>query len=388
MSFSFCFNKTDVLVLCSMTLLYQGMGLKHESKLMRDTGRLVHGVLKMLQKYNAPGTLSLKRTVSMVIPAEEGTAKTTVRKSPKTAMAAPPPRLSPQPPQPGRLAPQQGLGRHPGASASETDLIMQQEKLRRMTMPGSSTARPELYRPHSRASIDGGVHDPVASRREKRFSISEIQQSMMRLSPNHRTNRNLDFLSLGGAPRQSPPAQAPMTSSPPGPRATTTAQPVTHTQQRTPPSYLTNNVCPGSKADSMGGQGSGVSVSEWEAILGAMDGGQTNVYDAIYGGPGISITDIGPAQPTTAYDEWSPDSWDLSSLHVGDLASNTTGPQSVFSLSDESLSSSEELAPNDLYAGLGSEELRNSLPQSMQYPMEEGRLVLDGFDLSQGLLQG
>ena len=356
---------------------------------MRETRRLVHGVLKMLQKSNAPGTVDLKRAASLVIPAEEGTAKTAARKSPKTAMAAPPPRLSPQPPQPGRLALQQGLGRHLGASASETDLIMQQEKLRRMTMPSSSMARPELYRPHSRASIDGGAHEPVASRREKRFSVSEIQQSMMRLSPRHGANGNLDYLSLGRAPRQSPPAQAPMASSPLGSRAATAAaQPVTHAQQTASSSYATNNVSPGSKAGSMGGQNSGVSVSEWEAILGAMDGGQTNVYDAIYGGPGISITDIGPPQPTTSYDEWSPDSWDLSSLHVGDLGSNTTGPQSDFSLSDESLSSSEELASNDLYAGLGSEELRNSLPQSMQYPMDEGRLVLDGFDLSQGLLPG
>lgn len=91
-----------------------------------------------------------------------------------------------------------------------------------------------------------------------------------------------------------------------------------------------------------------VNAADWEVLLGSLDGGLNNVYDAIYGGRGFPAADAVPPQhsvaatATTATD-WSPDAWDLSTFSIqGDFAAP---PQS---LSGDSLSSSEGIAPSEL----------------------------------------
>ncbi|KAJ8126922.1 hypothetical protein O1611_g6715 [Lasiodiplodia mahajangana] len=347
MSFSFCLNKTDVLVLCGMTLLYQSLELKHDSKLMKDIERLTNAVLKTLQKVRAAGICDLKRVARMLIPIGDSSQPTSMQKSPGMSMAAPP-RTSP-----AASTLKKGLpyGRHTGAAMSETDLLSQQEKLRRMTMPNSSTTRPELYRTQSRASFDHTSTDQSASQqRDHRFSISQIQQTMMRMSPVRKAKANMDYLSLSNNttsnPQQPPsPTQNHMPPSQPIPPS---HQPQTSLY---PPTQMNKGV-----------SGGGVSLSEWEAMLGAMDGGQINVYDAIYGGPALSL------ETPTTYAEWTPDPWDLSSFSIGDLdlSTNAAGPQSVLSLSDESLSSGDDLS-NEMYLGH-----RNS---------HDGPIVLEGLDM-------
>lgn len=84
----------------------------------------------------------------------------------------------------------------------------------------------------------------------------------------------------------------------------------------------------------------GVSNNEWEALLGSMEGGMDNVYNAIYGGATL-VSEPALASKTS---DWSPDSWDLSSFSLGDFTASEA-PQSVLSMSDESLSSGEEVSP-------------------------------------------
>ena len=48
MSFSFCLNKFDLLAVCGTTLLYQLADLKPDSKMMRDSERLVNAVISIL----------------------------------------------------------------------------------------------------------------------------------------------------------------------------------------------------------------------------------------------------------------------------------------------------------------------------------------------------
>jgi hypothetical protein len=369
MSFSFCLNKTDVLVLCAMTQLYQTLDLKHESKLTKDAERLVNSVLKALQKSKASGTYDLKRVASMLITIEEPPTPAATRASPETTMAAPPSKPSPQATI-SKKKPIYALGRHPSASMSETDLLLQQEKLRRMTMPNSSAVRPELYRSQSRASFDDSMQFPNMPRRDQRFSISQIQQSMMRVSPTRKVKPNLDYLSLGNTPSTSQPTSPVQTRVP-------SLQVATQHQQTTPPPlYPTNQVA------QKGGSGGGMSVTEWETLLGTLDGGQINVYDAIYGGPGVSLET--PNSVTTNYGDWSPDSWDLTSFNIGDLTSNPAAPQSVLSLSDDSLSSGDDLATSDLYLSMGSDEFRNNLLHPTR-SVHDGGLILEGLDLNLGL---
>ncbi|KAI0134547.1 fungal-specific transcription factor domain-containing protein [Xylariales sp. AK1849] len=370
MSFSFCLNKTDVLVLCSMTLLYQTLNLKHESKLTRDTGRLVNAVLKALLKANAPGTYDLKRVASMLISVDEPPTPTSTQASPETTMAAPPSKASPQ----ATISKKKQvypLGRHAGASMSEADLLSQQEKLRRMTMPHSTAVRPQLYRSQSRASFDGTTQQqhPTLSPREQRLSISQIQQSVIRISPTQRSKPNLDYLSLGNTPTTSQPS-SPVQTRIPAPQL------VTQPQQTQPPLYPTQNIA------RKGGPSGGMSATEWECLLGALDGGQVNLYDAIYGGPGLSLET--PTTLATNYGDWSPDSWDLTGFNIGDLNSNPAAPQSVLSLSDDSLSSVDDLAASDLYFSTGSDEFRSSLLHPHRNSHDGGSL-LDGLDLNLGL---
>ncbi|KAI1502861.1 fungal-specific transcription factor domain-containing protein [Biscogniauxia marginata] len=369
MSFSFCLNKTDVLVLCGMTLLYQSLDLRHESKLMKDAERLVNAVLKILQKAKAPGTYNLKRIALMLITVDDEPSQLTpMRSSPDTTMAAPPSRKSPSVGQPKKTP--SGLGRHVGASMSETDLLSQQEKLRRMTMPHLPNVRSEVYRSQSRASFDSSSTEqqPPPPRRDHRFSLSQIQQTMMRMSPTNKMKPNLDYLSLNN------PSSVNQPSSPPQTRIPST-QPMTQPQSQQPQLYPTTQM-------NKGGPGSGVSVAEWEALLGAIDGGQVNVYDAIYGGPGLSIADT-PTSGAANFGDWSPNSWDLSSFNIGDLTANPAPPQSVLSLSDDSLSSGDDHAPSDMYLSVGSEDYQNGYVQPRS--SHDGPLVLEGLDLNLGL---
>lgn len=75
-----------------------------------------------------------------------------------------------------------------------------------------------------------------------------------------------------------------------------------------------------------------------------------NVYDAIYGGPGIAMADTTPvsATTTTTATAWSPDPFDLSNFNLGDFGHGVATAQSVLSLSEDSLSSHDDLGPSEL----------------------------------------
>ncbi|KAH9883281.1 fungal-specific transcription factor domain-containing protein [Xylariomycetidae sp. FL2044] len=366
MSFSFCLNKTDVLVVCAMSLLYQSLDLNHESKLMKDAERLVNAVLKILQRMKAPGSYDLRRVASMLIAVDELPQPTPMRASPDTTMAAPPSRPSPQS-HSSRKKPTYNLDRHPGATMSETDLLSQQEKLRRMTMPSMPNGRPDLYRSQSRSSFDNSSAEQAPPpRREHRFSISQIQQTMMRMSPTHKAKPNLDYLSLNHntpsvAPQQQPQHQP---QSPIQTRMPASSQSMASTPAHPTQLYPPNQMAPQQQHHKPGG--GGFSIAEWEALLGAMDGGQVNVYDAIYGGPALSSLSAETPTPTSSTaatnfgaasgGDWSPDTWDLSSISLGDHLSAAAPPQSVLSISDDSLSSGDDLASNDMYLSIHSED--------------------------------
>lgn len=370
MSFSFCLNKMDVLVLCSMTLLYQTLDLKNESRLVKDAEKLVNGVLKGLWKANTPGTYDLQRVASILIAVDEPTPPSQTRASPESSRALSPPKASPQQSGFPQKKPIYPLGRHQSAGASETDLLSQQEKLRRMTMSHVGAVRPELYRSQSRASFDDAMQRPPIPRQEHRYSLSQIQQSMMRMSSKQQKKTNLDYLSLSNTP---------VTTQPPSPVQSRMAAPQAPAQRRpqqtASPHYPTSTIPV--KAD----PANGMSTSEWESLLGSLDGGQANLYDAIYGGPALSL-DTPPAVPTN-FPDWTPESWNLSGFSLGDMNSNAPPPQSVLSFSDESLSSGDDLATSDVYFNMN-DDYRSGLLHPSRSP-NDGLVLVDGLNLDLGL---
>ncbi|RYP01380.1 hypothetical protein DL766_004455 [Monosporascus sp. MC13-8B] len=362
MSFSFCLNKTDVLVLCGMSLLYQSLSLGHESKLIKDIARLFNAVMEILDRIKGPGVYELKRVASILVSVDQRPRTSPARKSPGASMGAPATRASP-PSNAPKKSELHSLSQKMAASMSESDLLSQQEKLRRMTMPHIPSPRPEIHHSQSRASFDQTPMEQAPPRRDHRFSISQIQQSMMR-----RVRTNLDYLSFNNAGAEQEQATSPVRN------RNAASRPLTQSSQP----YSTNQQLPNKGVDG----GGGISITEWEALLGAMDNGQ--MYDAIYGGPSFPVAETPTSATANLGGDWSPDAWDLASFSIGDLAANQAS-QSVPSISEDSLSSGDDLGSSDLFLqNIGQEEYRNTLLPSAR-PSHDGVLALDGLDLNLGI---
>lgn len=365
MSFAFCLNKADTLVLCGMTLLYQSLDLGKESKVLKDNAKLANAVINIVDKAKAPGSPDFKRIAAMLIPVDEtpcapASLATPPRQSPETCMAAPP-RASPPTSHASQRKLSTSLGRHASASISETDLLMQQDKLRKLAMPPSRQNKPELYKSRSRPSFDGIRPDPIPlARRDHRLSLSQAQAAqaamIARVSPtaNASTKQNLDYLSFSTGPSETPsPAQS-------------------RSQQQ---NYTQNVLC-----SQLAQKVSNVSTDDWEALVGSLDGGQLNLYDAIYGG-GLPTADMHGVLNDTplSASSWSPDAWDLSHFNLGDFHDGAPTAQSVLSLSEESLSSADDLtAPSEMGLGVDSQDYHHNQPL---LPVSASGTSHDGFSL-------
>jgi hypothetical protein len=389
MSFSLCLNKTDTLILCGMALLYQTLDLKRDGKLKKDNEKLVNAVIQIVDKSKAFDSYDFKRVSGLLItldePLQPNTLPTPPRQSPEMSMAAPKSRPSPPASSASKPQPQATVGRHAFASASETDLLLQQEKLRRMTMPQiPGHGRPELYRGRSQPSADDLPQDQPMLRRDHRLSLNQAQAAMIaRVSPAAMAiaKQNLDYLSLSSTPAQSQP------SSPIQVRGQHQQHPgLAHLHQNQHPFATTHQ------------KNTDISSSEWEALLGSLDGGQLNVYDAIYGGPALSMHETAPptiisaatprAPPSNAPSDqvsatadWSPDTWDLSAFNLGDLTSAPA--HSVLSLSsaEDSLSSGEGVSPSEMGLSVSSLDYRSQL---LGCAGPDG-LILDALDANFGI---
>jgi hypothetical protein len=374
MSLAFCLNKADLLVLCGMTLLYQSVDLKQDSKVMKDNTRLANAVIKIVEKAKAPGSLDFKRVAAMLIPVDEAPQQqvasstsipTPPMQSPDACRAMPaPPRSSP-PTSHAHHVSHKGnlvndnnnkahpLGRHASANMSETDLLRQQEKLRRMAMSTSmdqswqSTAQ-RAVRP--RPSFDGihGLSESLPlGRRQHRLSLAGAPAAQSP-APDTKSKQNLerlDYLSFSSPPARTQPL------SPASPVQTRSQQ-----SQNAAQAHIYSQLAKKEPAQS---------AAEWEALVGSLDSGAINLYDAIYGGHGVPLTDA----PVTA-ESWSPDAWDLTHFNIGDFGDAAGTAQSVLSVSEESLSSAEDLpardlpVPNDM--GLDLDNLDYHASQMMQ----------------------
>ncbi|KAL9600199.1 MAG: hypothetical protein Q9219_003342 [cf. Caloplaca sp. 3 TL-2023] len=97
MSFSFCLNKNELLLLSGFGLLYQGLDLKRKGKLMQDSQRLVCSVIAMLERNAAVGSADFKKVACAMISVDKSTkpdsiakAISSLRKKSDHGMEAPP----------------------------------------------------------------------------------------------------------------------------------------------------------------------------------------------------------------------------------------------------------------------------------------------------------
>ncbi|KAK1754489.1 putative transcriptional activator protein acu-15 protein [Echria macrotheca] len=357
MSFAFCLNKSDMLILCGMALLHQTLGLKPDSRVLKDNEKLANAVIKIVDKSKAPGSYDFKRVAGLLITVDEPlhALPTPPRQSPEVCMAAPPTHRTSPPVQKSQPKMQNTIGLHLGASASETDLLMQQEKLRRVTVPQLPHRHDnEQYGARSRQSFDGITRheSPAAPRRDHRLSLSQAQAAqaamIARISPGSTSKSSLDYLSLNSTPQSQPSSPAQTR----GPQIQQT-QLYAHLQQQKPI----------------------VSQADWEQLLGSIENGQMNLYDAMYGGPGsMALTDT----PVSSTAGWSPESWDVSGFNLGDFGPGSATTHSVLSLSEDSLSSADDLAPSEI--GLGLDYRTAMMPVTTTGCATTDGFVLDGLE--------
>ncbi|KAG5928617.1 hypothetical protein E4U42_000332 [Claviceps africana] len=268
LSFSFCLNKYDLLALCGLTLLYQVVELKQDSKLTRDMERLVHVAIKTLNDAKAPGCVDLAKLAAKLIVVGEDD-----RRPPYVQKCVPNP-------------PQRRLSKD---STEQMERSRQQDHMYRVKVadirPGPAA--------HSQPQhvFDSHESGPPGGRAQGGDMSVPSMENGNPTSFSSRVVPNLDYLSLNNTPRHTEPC------SPAGARCAKTSA--------TCPSPCAHTTSDDDSVSTM----TAVSPDEWEALLGSMDGGVNNVYDAIYGG--ASLVHEASIQSRPAVPAWSQDSWDV-----------------------------------------------------------------------------
>ncbi|APA16174.1 hypothetical protein SS1G_10339 [Sclerotinia sclerotiorum 1980 UF-70] len=336
MTFSFCLNRNSMLTLCGLSILYQGLDLKQEGKLMQESQRLVITVIRFLERSNASGAAELKKVASSLnFLDSQNLHDKTQSAFLRTASAMSAPKVT-KPATALCLGPRKKNQPHPykhiSASMSENDILAQQEKLRRATLPNIFNHTSQNQTSSSQSSYEGARKDSPVNKRGNRSSLSQLSSLS---KPRYNTGSkppNLDYLSLSNTP---------ISSQQSSPTLSRTAPPSAGSHNT---HFITN------KTDNHPNE-----LSSLGLLLGSLENGQSNIHSAIYGGPAPSLPGANQtnqaASSNSPYGDWSSSysMWDdMTSSNHHDSSSGSGPAQSVFSFSGESHSSAEELSNSDL----------------------------------------
>lgn len=313
---------------------------------MQDGQRLVVVVIRYLERASAPGAADFKRLAASMLNFDQSSKAKTATTNAKTMPSPSNPRK--------QLQPQ--LYRHNSASMSESDLLSQQEKLRRATLP-NLTVQAKDMRLYGRTSIDSARSESPMSRRDHRSSAPQPPTSVKPRTSMSLNPPNLDYLSLTNTPATSQP-QSPIQSRP--------RQRTQSSQNTISPSLYQNQKM------------STATPTEWEVLLGSYD--DRHLYDAIYGG--ASAQALSTTDNASNYGTWEPDIWDYTSLGMGDLNNDKAPAQSVLSFSEESLSSGDDLSASDLLLPV---DYKNQILAGNVHSQQGYDYLLNGLDSAFGL---
>lgn len=314
MSFSFCLNKNEILILSGFGLLFQGLDLNRHGKLIKGSQRLVCSVIEILERASAPGAGEFKKVACSMISierfAKDSSASTVLQRRSEGPMPAPQDTIKSARKQLQAIASRFSFGATRSAKQEQTSS-------RRATIPEIAPGKTVVFaRQDSQLSISSARSEPAIGHGGRQDSIcpsmlahpdSAMVQGGRRRTPaqpeqrNHMTTTlegpNLDYLHFGNDPV---------------------------------PTYpISQN---SNKAS--------VSTTEWERLLGSLDSCQSNIYDGIYGGPSPDMLSTNTSPTHGGHLGWSPEVWG------GDT--NPEPRQSVLSISEESLTSGEDFSSCDL----------------------------------------
>ncbi|WPH02549.1 Hypothetical protein R9X50_00541400 [Acrodontium crateriforme] len=338
LGFSFCLKKDEVLVISGFGLLYQGLSLEPSSKILKDNCKMVNAIIGILKKNKAPCASKFDEVASSLIPVQTPAAS----KSSTTQTRATP------------------IARHnsdPSLASSSAEITPASTKKQLKAIASRFTANnrtPKLNAiiDHRRATV------PIISLHPQ--GLPTISQPSLQPPTNYNpasTSRSeparspLNLYSLSPSTINSRPSAPPQIK--PKPRSSSSSQAQKKVLNL---DYLSF----GNEPEALPASGSGAhhikpepQPTEWEKLLGSLDNGQTNIYDACYGGQAIEVLNDSPllglqsknstatttAESDTAQVAWDADLWALchSESHT---SANTTAshpgsghPDSVFSFS-------------------------------------------------------
>ncbi|KAK0283558.1 DNA-binding transcription factor cat8 [Friedmanniomyces endolithicus] len=297
MCFAFCLNKDELLVLSGFGLLFQGLELDSASRILKDNQKTITRIIGVLDSSDAPCAPEFRRVARSFLPSPPSPSATQPR------VLAPPSRTIAASPTPKLKAPT--LPRHSSDSAA---ILVNPIP----SLPAST--RKQLKAIASRFSISGGVRPPkfdvpIDQRRATIHNISlhahgEPSRSQPSLapptahspattsrseparSPSYPHHRASSVLVRPSAPPQQPSQQQQQPKAKPKPAKQNLANldylsfgPETNLAS-TPQVPWTVKKEP--------------QPTDWEKLLGSLDNGPTNIYDACYGGRPVEALDITP----------------------------------------------------------------------------------------------
>lgn len=334
MTFSFCLNKDELLTLCGLGLLYQGLDMKQEGSLVSNSQRMVGVVMKYLERDHAADASDFKKLACSLRPIDDSMTTVSRRSSHNEVLPLKGLQASIIP-LPVCRAITEATAHGSADSSTNEALRRREEQTRRATVPNIDTANTGSALRHTSVASDVtsyGSPESLRSYTGTTISPAMVQsRSTASLTKQYR-KPNLDYLSLSSTPDNSQP-QSPVQ----------TQSQETHAQSPNTLSAAPVMVC---KTE--------FGQSEWENMLDGMDDSQQNIYDAMYTGPAPGLDNQVPVSTSFADNNWSPikaEGWDFTSLTVSDY--NPVESQSVLSFSEESLSSGDD----NLLGDLGQQDL-------------------------------
>lgn len=192
MSFSFCLNKNELLLLSSFGLLYQGLDLKRKGKLMQDSQRLVCSAIAILERNAALGSAEYKKVACAMIgidrsptTAQAVKQNTNAKKKPEFGMEAPRTKGKS-----GRKQLQAMAARISTGSINTTKKEDTGE--RRATAPDFSAKACQLTRDSSQISVSSAMSEPARSQKAEQSKMYKQPVAISTLDV-----PNLDYLSFG-----------------------------------------------------------------------------------------------------------------------------------------------------------------------------------------------
>ncbi|SMY19854.1 unnamed protein product [Zymoseptoria tritici ST99CH_1A5] len=339
LSFTFCLNRDETLVLAGFGLLFQGLGLDAGSKMLKDNNKMISSAVQVLNKTEAPCVAEFERVATFFIGVPTQTAP------------LPPPAVKPKAKIPA-------LSRHNsdgGSTTQSTSLPSSTRKqLKAIASRFTATA---TSKPGKLDAPDGGrratahticLHPSNVLTQSQPALLPAIARSEPARSPANMYSRPTST----AAPRPSaPPPQL-------KPKPRSLPQAVSNLD------YLSFGNEPDAASEPVKSQNvqpikTEPAPTDWEKLLGSLDNGQTNIFDACYGGPPVDALDTPPMSLpntiplATLVDNsiaWNADLWALCPTETNTSASSgpssgTGQAASVLSFStDEGLSSSEDFA--------------------------------------------